>query len=126
MHRALPTLSPEERMRLGLRYVRGLRESAGKAIVRERLLRPFAGIQELARRVPDLRADEMERLAADFSPESVAGVCGIEAERIRRTARDLAVAGAYGYARPIGSAIRTFSDFEHGLVRFGTIADASG
>src|SRR5205823_12261895 len=48
-------------MRLGLRYVRGLREEAGRAIVRER---PFSGIDDLARRVPELRKDEMRKLAA--------------------------------------------------------------
>jgi error-prone DNA polymerase len=50
-------------LRLGLGYVKGLREQAGRAIVRERAEGPFASIDELARRVPDLRADEMNRLA---------------------------------------------------------------
>src|SRR5262249_13435430 len=48
-------------VRLGLRYVRGLREEAGRAIVRER---PFHGMDDLARRVPELRKDEMRKLAA--------------------------------------------------------------
>src|SRR5262249_553102 len=48
-------------MRLGLRYVRGLREEAGRAIVRER---PFTGIDDLARRVPERRKEEMRKLAA--------------------------------------------------------------
>src|SRR5262249_50064259 len=46
-------------MRLGLRYVRGLREEAGCAILRER---PFTSIDDLARRVPELRKDEMRKL----------------------------------------------------------------
>ncbi|MCI0435760.1 MAG: error-prone DNA polymerase, partial [Gemmatimonadetes bacterium] len=47
--------------RLGLLYVRGLREETGRAIV---AARPFRSIDDLARRVPGLRKDELRRLAA--------------------------------------------------------------
>ena len=47
-------------LRMGLRYVKGLRAEAGAAIVRAR---PFADIDDLARRVPELRKDEMAKLA---------------------------------------------------------------
>ncbi|MBI1791793.1 MAG: error-prone DNA polymerase [Acidobacteria bacterium] len=47
--------------RLGLCYVRGLREEAGRAIVARR---PFASIDDLTRRVPELRKDELRQLAA--------------------------------------------------------------
>ncbi len=50
-------------VRLGLRYVRGLRAEAGQAIVRERVRGPFAGIDDLVRRVPELRKDEIATLA---------------------------------------------------------------
>jgi error-prone DNA polymerase len=50
-------------LRLGLRYVRGLREDAGQALVRERQRIPFTSIQDLARRVPELRKDELNTLA---------------------------------------------------------------
>jgi error-prone DNA polymerase len=50
-------------VRLGLRYVRGLREQAGRAIVRERERAPFLSIDGLALRVPDLRKEEMNMLA---------------------------------------------------------------
>jgi len=50
-------------LRLGLRYVRGLREEAGQALVRSRLRAPFTSIQDLARRVPELRKDELTTLA---------------------------------------------------------------
>jgi error-prone DNA polymerase len=53
--RARPTV------RLGFRYVRGLREQAGRAIAEAR---PFASVDDLARRVPELRKDEMRKLAA--------------------------------------------------------------
>ena len=50
-------------MRLGLRYVRGLREEAGQALVRERSLATFSSIHDLVRRVPELRKDELNTLA---------------------------------------------------------------
>ncbi|MGB8773417.1 MAG: DNA polymerase III subunit alpha, partial [Terriglobales bacterium] len=50
-------------VRLGLKYARGLREPAGQALVRERSLAPFASVQDLARRVPELRKDELTTLA---------------------------------------------------------------
>jgi error-prone DNA polymerase len=50
-------------VRLGLNYARGLREPAGQALVRERSLSPFASVQDLARRVPELQKDELTTLA---------------------------------------------------------------
>jgi error-prone DNA polymerase len=55
--------SLEFALRLGLKYARGLREPAGQALVRERSLAPFASVQDLARRVPELRKDELTTLA---------------------------------------------------------------
>jgi error-prone DNA polymerase len=49
-------------VRMGLRYVKGLREPAGTAIERERKLAPFRDAADLKRRA-NLRADDMERLA---------------------------------------------------------------
>ena len=56
-------ISHQPSVRLGLKYSRGLREPAGQALVRERSLAPFASIQDLARRVPELRKDELTTLA---------------------------------------------------------------
>ncbi len=50
-------------VRLGLNYARGLREPAGQALVRERSFAPFVSIHDLARRVPELRKDELTTLA---------------------------------------------------------------
>jgi error-prone DNA polymerase len=50
-------------LRLGLRYVRGLREEAARAIVRQRNLAPFTSIHDLIQRVPELRKDELNTLA---------------------------------------------------------------
>src|SRR5271156_6159977 len=59
----LSALGSQLSVRLGLKYARGLREPAGQALVRERSLSPFASVQDLARRVPELRKDELTTLA---------------------------------------------------------------
>ena len=50
-------------LRLGLRCVKGLREEAGRAIVRERVKHSFTSIDDLHNRVPELRKDELRKLA---------------------------------------------------------------
>ncbi len=50
-------------LRLGLRYVRGLREEAAQALVRDRAGAPFTSIHDLTHRVPELRKDELTTLA---------------------------------------------------------------
>jgi error-prone DNA polymerase len=55
--------NPPFAMRLGLRYVRGLREHAAAALTEERARAPFRSIQELVERVPELRANELQTLA---------------------------------------------------------------
>ena len=62
-HETEPRRDATLALRLGLRYVRGLHEEAGRAIARERNRAPFISIQDLARRVPELRKDELNTLA---------------------------------------------------------------
>ncbi|HVH85227.1 MAG TPA: error-prone DNA polymerase [Terriglobales bacterium] len=50
-------------LRIGLRYVRGLREDAAQALVRERKSKTFSSVDDLARRVPELRRNELNMLA---------------------------------------------------------------
>ncbi|MGA2644675.1 MAG: error-prone DNA polymerase [Candidatus Sulfotelmatobacter sp.] len=50
-------------LRLGLRYVRGLREEGAQALVHERRRAAFTSIHDLTRRVPELRKDELTTLA---------------------------------------------------------------
>ncbi len=57
------SIEPDRSLRLGLKYVRGLRAEAGQALVRERARAPFTGISDLVRRVPELRRDELNMLA---------------------------------------------------------------
>jgi error-prone DNA polymerase len=57
------TLENKE-LRLGLRYVKGLRAESAQALLLERDAAPFADIDDLARRVPQLRKDEISKMAA--------------------------------------------------------------
>ncbi len=66
-------ISHQPSVRLGLNYARGLREPAAQALVRERSLAPFASIQDLARRVPELRKDELTKLAEIGALNAVGG-----------------------------------------------------
>ena len=50
-------------LRMGLRYVGGLREEAARSLLLERVRAPFTSIHDLARRVPELRKDELTTLA---------------------------------------------------------------
>jgi error-prone DNA polymerase len=50
-------------LRLGLRYVRGLREEPAQALVRECMRAPFTSIHDLTHRVPELRKEELTTLA---------------------------------------------------------------
>jgi predicted nucleic acid-binding OB-fold protein len=43
-------------LRIGFRYVRGLRQTAADKIVLERQKRPFEGIDDLVRRVSELQS----------------------------------------------------------------------
>ena len=60
-------LAPELRgtpaLRLGLRYVHGLREEVAQALIRQRNLAPFTSVHDLIHRVPELRKDELNTLA---------------------------------------------------------------
>ena len=57
-----PATAASGALRLGLRYVRGLRRQAGEAIEREQAAAPFRSIEDLARRCR-LRAEELATLA---------------------------------------------------------------
>jgi error-prone DNA polymerase len=63
----------EFRLRVGLRYARGLREEVGRQIVRERALRPFSSIEDLKLRVPWIRKVELTALAQIGALNSIDG-----------------------------------------------------
>ncbi len=50
-------------MRLGMRYVKGLRQEIALAILRERGVRAFESVEDLKRRVPEIQKSELAALA---------------------------------------------------------------
>jgi error-prone DNA polymerase len=58
-----PSAASQIALRLGLRYVRGLREEAAHALLQARTRASFPSIHDLTRRVPELRKDELTTLA---------------------------------------------------------------
>jgi error-prone DNA polymerase len=63
-------------LRLGMRYVKSLREEIAAEIVRERAVRPFASIEDLKLRVPALQKSELAALAAIGALNFIAGKRG--------------------------------------------------
>ena len=57
------TRNSKPTLRVGLRYVRGLREEAAQALAKQRKIAPFTSIRDLIHRVPELRKDELNTLA---------------------------------------------------------------
>jgi error-prone DNA polymerase len=75
-------------LRLGLRYVRGLHEEAGRTIARERNRAPFISIQDLVWRVPELRKDELNTLAEIGALNSIGHSPQRYSSALRRTGSD--------------------------------------
>ena len=70
----------EKQVRVGLKYVRGLREEVGEAILAERNDNgPYTSVEDLARRVPELNKREIRAL-------SIAGALNFEGTVHRREA----------------------------------------
>ena len=90
----LCTLDSDQNLRLGLRYVRGVREIAGQSIVRERGRGgQFSSIEDLVRRVPQVHKDELRKLAEvgalNFINQVKRRDALWESERARRSAGPL-------------------------------------
>jgi len=80
-------------MRMGLRYIKGLREEAGRAIEAARKESPLSSIDDLVARVPELRKDELRALARTGALNFINAVhrrdAMWEAERVRHSAGSL-------------------------------------
>jgi error-prone DNA polymerase len=72
-NRKVDTGNSKLALRLGLRYARGLREEAARALIHQRCLAPFTSIRDLAHRVPELRKAELNTLAEIGALNSVSG-----------------------------------------------------
>ncbi|MGG7574793.1 molybdopterin oxidoreductase family protein [Streptomyces sirii] len=75
------------------------------------------GLVDLGERAGHIvQVDEVERLAADFTPEAVAPLCDLPAERIRGLARELAAAETAAVYGRIGSTTVEFGTLTSWLV----------
>jgi error-prone DNA polymerase len=78
-------------VRLGLRFVKGLREEAGQEMVRQRAMCAFASIEDLQLRVPGLQKSELTSLAEIGALNFVGGKAGFHRRdalwQIERAAR---------------------------------------
>ncbi len=75
------------------------------------------GLADLGERAGHIAGvDEVERLAADFTPEAVAPLCDLPAERIRGLARELAAAQTAAVYGRIGSTTVEFGTLTSWLV----------
>ena len=60
-------------MRLGLRYVKGLRKEIALEIVRQRGIRAFASVDDLKQRIPEIQKSELAALAEIGGLNSISG-----------------------------------------------------
>jgi error-prone DNA polymerase len=86
-HSAICNLQSAIAVRVGLCYVKGLRQEAAQALVRARDAAPFSSIDDLARRVSELRQDELEALAEIGALNSLASGEGRAGRNEKREAR---------------------------------------
>jgi DNA polymerase III alpha subunit len=114
----LCAIEPVGVVRLGLRYVRGLREEAGRRLESERRRRPFVSVEDVVKR-GELRRDELAQLArvgalASLEPERRAALW--EAERAGRPAgalyEELPAAPEPSPLRPMSAEARLVADYE--------------
>src|SRR5216684_5944673 len=114
----LCAIEPDGVVRLGLRYVRGLREEAGLRLESERRRRPFASVEDVVKR-GGLRHDEVAQLArvgalASLEPERRAALW--EAERAGRPAgalyAELVAPSEASPLRPMSAEERLLADYD--------------
>jgi error-prone DNA polymerase len=68
-------------LRLGLRYVRGVRQSVAEAVIANRKVRPFASISDLTMRTPQLTRSDLRMLATIGALNTVALENGSKSHR---------------------------------------------
>jgi error-prone DNA polymerase len=101
-------------VRLGMRYVKGLRQAAAEALIRARTREMFRSIDDLARRVPELTRTELATLseigALNWLGKSP-GLCSQSNRPQRRHRRD-ALWQVFRAARPCGPLLEAISHSE--------------
>jgi error-prone DNA polymerase len=71
-------------MRLGLRYVKGLRKETAMELLEQRAMRPFRSIEDLKLRVPAIQKDELATLASIGALNFIAAKSGHHRRGIHR------------------------------------------
>ena len=104
------TAEPGFAVRLGLRYVKGLRAEIAADMVRERALRPFAGIEDLKLRVPAIQKSELATLAEIGALNFIARERGSAARPIHRRDALWQIERAARRAGPLLEAAETVSE----------------
>jgi error-prone DNA polymerase len=104
------TGEPGFAVRLGLRYVKGLRAEIAEDMVRERAFRPFAGIEDLKLRVPAIQKSELATLAQIGALNFIAGKSGAAAKSIHRRDALWQIERAARRAGPLLDAAETVSE----------------
>ena len=83
--------APDFCVRLGMRYVKGLRGDVALEIVSQRAIRPFISIEDLKLRVPMIQRSELTTLAEVGALNFIAGKHGVHRRdalwQIERAAR---------------------------------------
>jgi error-prone DNA polymerase len=93
-------------LRMGLRYARGVSNTAAEALVQARRQRPFHSIDDLAARVPELSKADLQVLAKIGALNNIGKQSGVTLHR-----RD-ALWQAQKAARPIGPLLKTISELD--------------
>jgi error-prone DNA polymerase len=79
-------------VRLGMRYVKGLREVTGREISRQRAIRKFSSIEDLKQRIPAIQKAELTALAAVGALNYISGERGFHRRdalwQVERAARN--------------------------------------
>lgn len=105
------TLEQEDRevvLRLGFRYVRGIREQSATAIVRAREASAFKDLSDLAGKVPELQKNELRNLAACGALNSL--------DRTKQLHRRDALWQVAKFGRPAGPLLEDIPDTEPTVV----------
>ncbi|MGH9771024.1 MAG: DNA polymerase III subunit alpha [Candidatus Acidiferrales bacterium] len=100
-------------VRLGMRYVKGMREEAARALVVERSRSPFRSIDDLVRRVPKLTQAEVLKLAEIGALNPLGGSLAAEQPRPKEMAfhRRAALWQTQRAVRPAGPLLETLEEF---------------
>ncbi|MGH9356674.1 MAG: OB-fold nucleic acid binding domain-containing protein, partial [Terriglobia bacterium] len=98
-------------LRLGMRYVKGLREEAAKSITEQRGRRLFTSMDDLVRRVPELRKSELRMLAQLGALNGIGKTVAGAGESVKaNTHRRDALWQVERATRPAGSLLKDLQD----------------